>query len=55
MISDLETSLYYLQLPAKVTNEEFHRIGGQPIVENDRITDKTAPEISKGNQGLYDY
>jgi len=49
--ADIETAVYYLKLPTAVTNDEFHRIGGQPVVEADRINDKTAPVVSKGNHG----
>jgi hypothetical protein len=33
-------------LPARVTAEEFDRIGAQAIVETDRIDDSTAPQVN---------
>jgi hypothetical protein len=44
---DLETALYYSSLPAKVTSDEFQVLGAQAVVEQNRIDDRTAPEVSK--------
>lgn len=43
-------AIYLTLLPA-VASAEFHRVGGQPVIESDRITDKTARDIPKGNKG----
>jgi hypothetical protein len=44
---DIETALYYSSLPAKVTSDEFQVLGAQAVVEQNRIDDRTAPEVSK--------
>lgn len=40
-----ETAAQYAQLAANVAAFEYHRVGGQPILEADRIDDKTAREV----------
>jgi len=37
--------VHYQRLPARITSQEFDRIGAQAIVETDRINDQTAPEV----------
>jgi hypothetical protein len=44
--ADEETAVFYQRLPARVTAEEFDRIGAQAIVETDRIDDSTAPQVN---------
>ena len=48
---DQETSLFYLYTTAKMASLEFHRRGGEPIAERDRIDDLTEKEVFKGNLG----
>lgn len=43
--ADEETAAFYQRLPARVTGEEFDRVGAQAIVEMDRIDDKTTPQV----------
>mmetsp|Transcript_15044 Transcript_15044/g.33813 ORF Transcript_15044/g.33813 Transcript_15044/m.33813 type:complete len:295 (+) Transcript_15044:524-1408(+) len=52
--ADLETAAHYSRLPVLAAMEEFNRQGGQAVVEADRLTDSTAPEVAKGNLGLSD-
>jgi hypothetical protein len=51
VIADIETAAQYSLLPADSASHLFHTIGGQPVIEADRIDDNTEPDIGKGNQG----
>ena len=51
VIKDTETACYYGALAAAVSSTEFSRVGGQPILESDRITDSTEKQIEIGNKG----
>lgn len=48
---DLETASQYAIRAASVSSEAFHRVGGQPIMESDRIDDNTEREVARGNSG----
>jgi TPR repeat protein len=41
----------FLRYFFKVAKQEFHKFGGQPVLEADRINDNTAAQIPKGNTG----
>jgi hypothetical protein len=45
---DMETAAQYAVRAASVSSEAFHRVGGQPIMESDRIDDNTEREVAKG-------
>lgn len=49
--SDVETAAFYGSSAAAVASEHFHRVGGQPILEADRINDRTVMTVEKGNKG----
>eukprot|EP01031_Cornospumella_fuschlensis_P031360 gene31360-37900_t len=51
---DLETSVLYSLAPVRRAEEVFHSKGGQPIRQEDRLTDKTEPQIADGNLGEED-
>jgi hypothetical protein len=42
---DAEVAGHYALLAARFSSVEFHRVGAQPIVESDRITDATEPVV----------
>lgn len=43
---DVDVAAHYASLAAASSSEEYHRVGGQPIVESDRITDATELVVS---------
>ena len=49
---DIETAVFYGALAAAVSSESYHRVGGQPVLEADRIDDRTEKNIDKGNHFL---
>jgi SEL1 protein len=51
LLQDTETAAQYAQRAVAVAAEEFHRVGGQPVMEGDRITDDTEKVVAKGNSG----
>ena len=42
---DIETAAQYAVRASSVSSEAFHRVGGQPILEGDRIDDNTEKEV----------
>lgn len=48
---DIETSLIFAQWVHPFVNSEFHRVGGQPIAEKERLNELSANEVSKGQEG----
>lgn len=51
---DVETAAQYALRASAVSSEAFHRVGGQPIMEGDRIDDDTEKEVAKGKSGNED-
>jgi SEL1 protein len=51
VLRDPETAAQYAQRAVAVAAEEYHRVGGQPVMESDRITDDTEKVVAKGNTG----
>ena len=47
-MQDTETAAQYALRAAVVASEAFHRVGGQPILEGDRLDDNTEKEVSDG-------
>lgn len=45
LVQDIEAAAHYSLLPVALANQEYHRIGAQPIVQADRINDITAPQV----------
>lgn len=43
---DVETGAYYMSVAATASSIAFHAIGGQPIIEADRINDATEKSVS---------
>eukprot|EP01041_Mallomonas_annulata_P003465 gene3465-6894_t len=54
VLADMETAALYGSLAAAVAYESFHRVGGEPVVEADRIDDRTEKNIDKGRAGSND-
>ena len=54
VIQDLETAAVYASRAAKIAAVEFHKVGNQPIVEADLLTDDSEKDIAKGNLGNND-
>lgn len=51
VVADSETAAYYLYIAAGTASQAFHTIGGQPLMESDRLNDHTAKSIVVGNAG----
>jgi len=49
-----EIASLYAQMASVVSAEEYHKVGGQPILEEDKLTDMTEKEVVKGNSGSDD-
>jgi TPR repeat protein len=48
---DDETAAFYYNAAVGTASQHFHVVGGQPIVESDRIDDHTAKSVVIGNAG----
>lgn len=51
MLKDPETSLFYSIRASQAASKEYHKVGGQPIVESDRIDDSVEATLMIGNMG----
>ena len=40
-----ETALYYAKIASRISVTEYHKLGAQPIMESDRITDTTEMKV----------
>lgn len=47
----VETAAQYARHAVAVSAESYHRLGGQPVLESDRIDDDTEKDVDKGNTG----
>lgn len=54
LIQDDETAAHYALLAAAVASEGYHRLGGQPVLQSDRVDDRTERTVEKGNAGIND-
>ena len=50
-IRDSETAAFYYSVASIKASDAFHTIGGQPVVESDRINDLTADAVVVANTG----
>ena len=46
LTADIDVASHYASLAAAQSSDEFHKVGAQPIVESDRITDATELVVS---------
>lgn len=51
---DIETAAFYSLSAAKQASLDFHSVGGEPIMEADRLNDDTEKAVFVGNQGTED-
>jgi TPR repeat protein len=54
VIRDEETAAWYGLLSAKRASVDYHALGGEPIVEADRLNDDTEDKVHRGNMGSDD-
>lgn len=46
MAADKETAAHYSMMALDFVSNEYHRVGGQPVLETDRIDDFTEREVN---------
>jgi TPR repeat protein len=51
VVADSETSAYYFNMAVGTASKAYHTIGGQPLMETDRLNDHTAKSVIVGNAG----
>ena len=49
---DDETAVFYAYRASNIASESYHQVGGQPLAQTDRITDRTESEVRQVYQLL---